>query len=69
MKEWVVAINEAVHRPPEGWSRPHRFGSFASPRKSDDGSKAQWFIDGQSAFDAIATAIENANSEVVLFGQ
>ncbi|KAJ8447810.1 hypothetical protein Cgig2_015173 [Carnegiea gigantea] len=65
VKEWVVAINEAVHRPPEGWSRPHR---LAPLRKSDDGSKAQWFIDGQSAFDAIATAIENANSEIFITG-
>lgn len=44
---------------------PHRFGSFAPPRGLiEDGSQAQWFIDGKDAFEAIASAIERAKSEV-----
>lgn len=65
VKNWVDAINDAVLRPPEGWCNPHRYGSFAPPRGlTDDGSFVQWFIDGEAAFDAIATSIEEAKSEV-----
>ena len=67
VKEWASAINDAALKPPEGWCHPHRFGSFAPPRGLiEDGSQAQWFIDGQSAFDTIASSIENAKSEVQL---
>lgn len=65
VKDWVAAINDAGLRPPEGWCHPHRFGSFAPPRGlTEDGSQAQWFVDGQTAFEAIALAIEEAKSEV-----
>ncbi|KAJ8424960.1 hypothetical protein Cgig2_000547 [Carnegiea gigantea] len=68
-KDWVAAINDAGLRPPEGWCYPHRFSSFAPPRGlTDDGSKAQWFIDGHAAFEAIAFAIENAKSEIFICG-
>jgi hypothetical protein len=33
----------------------------------EDGSQAQWFIDGQAAFEVIASSIENAKSEVYFF--
>lgn len=58
VKDWVSAINNAgLH--------PHRFGSFAPPRGLiEDGSQAQWFVDGKTAFEAIASAIERAKSEV-----
>ncbi|XP_023000142.1 phospholipase D zeta 1 isoform X1 [Cucurbita maxima] len=69
VKDWVAAINDAGLRPPEGWCHPHRFGSFAPPRGlTDDGSKAQWFIDGQAAFEAIAFSIERAKSEIFICG-
>ncbi|PSS03047.1 Phospholipase D zeta 1 like [Actinidia chinensis var. chinensis] len=69
VKEWASAINDAALKPPEGWCHPHRFGSFAPPRGLiEDGSQAQWFIDGQSAFDAIASSIENAKSEIYITG-
>ncbi|XP_057538983.1 phospholipase D zeta 1-like isoform X2 [Amaranthus tricolor] len=68
VKDWIAAINDAVQKPSEGWCHPHRFGSFAPPRKWVDGSEAQWFIDGESAFDAIAAAIENANTEIFITG-
>lgn len=65
VKEWVAAINDAGLRPLEGWCHPHRFGSYAPPRGlTEDGSQAQWFIDGQAAFEAIASAIKNAKSQV-----
>ena len=65
VKDWVAAINDAGLRPPEGWCHPHRFGSFAPPRGlTEDGSQAQWFVDGRVAFEAIALAIEDAKSEV-----
>ncbi|KAK9664707.1 hypothetical protein RND81_14G062600 [Saponaria officinalis] len=68
-KDWITAVNDAGLRPPEGWCHPHRFGSFAPPRGlTDDGSKAQWFVDGQAAFEAIALAIENAKSEIFICG-
>ena len=68
VKDWVAAINDAGLRPPEGWCHPHRFGSFAPPRGlTEDGSQAQWFIDGRAAFDAIASSIEDAKSEVCPF--
>ncbi|XP_012088961.3 phospholipase D zeta 1 isoform X2 [Jatropha curcas] len=69
VKEWVAAINDAGLRPLEGWCHPHRFGSFSPLRGlTDDGSQAQWFVDGQAAFEAIASAIENAKSEIFITG-
>ncbi|CAN1193879.1 Phospholipase D zeta 1 [Linum perenne] len=65
----LVAGGVAGGVPPEGWCHPHRFGSFAPPRRlSDDGSQAQWFIDGRAAFEAIASAIEDAKSEIFICG-
>nr|GMD63735.1 phospholipase D zeta 1 isoform X1 [Ipomoea batatas] len=67
VKDWVAAINDAGLRPPEGWCHPHRFGSFAPPRGLvEDGSQAQWFVDGQAAFESIALAIEKAKSEIFM---
>ncbi|GMH13136.1 hypothetical protein Nepgr_014977 [Nepenthes gracilis] len=69
VRDWVSAINDSVQRPPEGWSHPHRYGSFAPPRGlAEDGSEAQWFIDGQAAFEAIASALEKAKSEIFITG-
>ncbi|XP_031397086.1 phospholipase D zeta 1 isoform X1 [Punica granatum] len=69
VKDWVAAINDAGLRPPEGWCHPHRFGSFAPPRGlTEDGSQAQWFVDGQAAFDAIASSLDNAKSEIFICG-
>nr|XP_043629178.1 phospholipase D zeta 1 isoform X2 [Erigeron canadensis] len=34
----------------------------------DDGSQAQWFVDGRAAFEAIALAIEGAKSEIFMCG-
>ncbi|KAK3160706.1 hypothetical protein QOZ80_1BG0063280 [Eleusine coracana subsp. coracana] len=66
VKDWVTAIN-AARRPPEGWCSPHCFGSFAPPRGlTEDGSVVQWFIDGRAAFDAIASSIEEAKSEIFI---
>ena len=65
VKEWVTSINDAGLRPLEGWCHFHRYVSFAPQRGlTEDGSQAQWFIDGQAAFKAIASSIENAKSEV-----
>ncbi|KAF6141253.1 hypothetical protein GIB67_024337 [Kingdonia uniflora] len=67
VRDWVAAINDAGLRPPEGWCHPHRFGSFAPPRGlTEDGSEAQWFVDGKAAFEAIALAIEEAKSEAAV---
>ncbi|KAK7277974.1 hypothetical protein RJT34_22995 [Clitoria ternatea] len=67
VKAWVTAINEAGERPEEGWSCPHRFGSFAPIRGlTEDGSQAQWFVDGQAAFEAIASSIQDAKSEIFI---
>ena len=67
VRDWVGAINEAGLKPPEGWCHSHRFGSFAPQRGlTEDGSQAQWFVDGQAAFEAIACAIEGAKSEVFI---
>lgn len=69
VREWVAAINDAGQRHPEGWCHPHRFGSFAPPRGlTEDGSQAQWFVDGQAAFEAIASSIEDAQSEIFMTG-
>ncbi|KAI9081027.1 hypothetical protein K1719_037007 [Acacia pycnantha] len=69
VKDWVTKINEAALRPQEGWSRPHRFGSFAPIRGlTEDGSQAQWFIDGKAAFEAIASSIQEAKSEILITG-
>ncbi|XP_058083972.1 phospholipase D zeta 1-like isoform X2 [Magnolia sinica] len=66
-KDWVAAINDAGLRPPEGWCHPHRYGSFAPPRGlTEDGSQAQWFVDGKAAFEAIAASIEEAKSEIYI---
>ncbi|KAL1820351.1 hypothetical protein ACET3Z_015220 [Daucus carota] len=69
IKDWVSAINDVGFKLPEGWCHPHRFDSFAPSRGlTEDGSQAQWFVDGQTAFEAIASAIENANSEIYITG-
>lgn len=69
VKDWVAAVNDAGLRPPEGWCYPHRFGSFAPPRGlTEDGSLAQWFIDGKAAFEAIASSISEAKSEIFITG-
>ncbi|OAY77325.1 Phospholipase D zeta 1 [Ananas comosus] len=69
VKDWVTAINDAALRRPEGWCYPHRFSSFAPPRGlTEDGSMVQWFIDGEAAFEAIASAIEEAKSEIFITG-
>lgn len=69
VKDWVAAINDAGLRAPEGWCHPHRFGSFAPPRGLiEDGSQAQWFVDGRAAFEAIALAIMEAKSEIFICG-
>uniref|UniRef100_A0A2N9IVF7 Phospholipase n=1 Tax=Fagus sylvatica TaxID=28930 RepID=A0A2N9IVF7_FAGSY len=69
VREWVTAINDAGLRPQEGWCHPHRYGSFAPQRGlTEDGSHAQWFIDGQAAFEAIASSMENAKSEIFITG-
>lgn len=66
---WISAINDAALNPPEGWCHPHRYGSFAPPRGLiEDGSHAQWFVDGQAAFEAIASSIETAKSEIYITG-
>ncbi|GAU29391.1 hypothetical protein TSUD_31980 [Trifolium subterraneum] len=69
VKTWVTAINEAGLRPTEGWCSPHRFGSFAPVRGlTVDGSQAQWYVDGQAAFEAIASSIQDAKSEIFITG-
>ncbi|MED6130321.1 Phospholipase D zeta 1 [Stylosanthes scabra] len=56
-------------KPPEGWCHPHRYGSYAPPRGLiKDGSQAQWFIDGRAAFEAIASSIKDAKSEIFICG-
>lgn len=68
VREWVAAINDAGVKPPEGWCHTHRYGSFAPPRGLiEDDSQAQWFIDGQAAFEAISSSIEEAKSEVLFY--
>lgn len=63
--EWVSAINAVGLKHSESWFHPHRFNSFAPTRGLvEDGSAAQWFIDGKAAFEAIASSIEGAKSEV-----
>ncbi|KAK2456651.1 phospholipase D P1 [Trifolium repens] len=68
VKTWVTAINEAGLRPMEGWCS-HRFGSFAPVRGlTVDGSQAQWYVDGKAAFEAIASSIQDAKSEIFITG-
>nr|XP_043625255.1 phospholipase D zeta 1-like [Erigeron canadensis] len=69
VRDWISAIYNASQKPVEGWCNSHRFGSFA-PRRGliDDGSQAQWFVDGQVAFEAIALSIANAKSEIYITG-
>ncbi|KAL8553907.1 hypothetical protein ACS0TY_002247 [Phlomoides rotata] len=67
--EWVSAINAVGLKHSESWCHPHRFNSFAPTRGLvEDGSLAQWFIDGKAAFEAIASSIEGAKSEIYMTG-
>ncbi|CAK7340604.1 unnamed protein product [Dovyalis caffra] len=69
VKEWVAAIHDSGLKPREGWCHSHRYGSYAPPRGlAEDGSQAQWFVDGHAAFEAIASGIENAKSEIFITG-
>ncbi|KAK6143935.1 hypothetical protein DH2020_024283 [Rehmannia glutinosa] len=68
-QEWVSAINAVGSKHSESWCHPHRFNSFAPTRGLvEDGSLAQWFIDGKAAFEAIALSIESAKSEIYITG-
>ncbi|KAF3773913.1 Phospholipase D zeta 1 [Nymphaea thermarum] len=43
--DWVVSVNDAAVRPPEGWCYPHRFCAFSPLRGlNEDGSQAQWYV-------------------------
>ncbi|KAK7246415.1 hypothetical protein RIF29_41283 [Crotalaria pallida] len=43
--------------------------SFAPPRGLiEDGCQAQWFVDGQATFEAIASSIKDAKSEIFICG-
>ncbi|RZB68832.1 Phospholipase D zeta 2, partial [Glycine soja] len=45
------------------------FGSFAPIRGlTEDRSQAQWFVDGQATFEAIATSIQDAKLEIFITG-
>lgn len=67
--EWVSGINAVGSKRSESWCHPHRFNSFAPTRGLvEDGSLAQWFIDGKSAFESIASSIERARSEIYMTG-
>ncbi|KAL7126517.1 hypothetical protein ABFS83_14G193200 [Erythranthe nasuta] len=70
VEDWVSEINAKIgSKRWESWCHPHRFNSFAPIRGlSEDGSQAQWFIDGDAAFEAIASSIENAKSEIYMTG-
>lgn len=69
VRGWISAISDAALKPPEGWCHPHCYGSFAPPRGlNEDGSEVQWFIDGDAAFEAVASAIEDAKSEIFITG-
>ncbi|XP_073292448.1 phospholipase D zeta 1-like [Primulina huaijiensis] len=69
VRDWVSAINEVGSKCSESWRSLHRFNSFAPTRGLvEDGSQAQWFIDGKAAFEAIASSIENASSEIYITG-
>ncbi|CAH9073877.1 unnamed protein product [Cuscuta epithymum] len=69
VKDWISAINDAGLKSREGWCGTHRFGSFAPQRGlTEDGSHAQWFIDGRAAYEAIASSIESATSEIYITG-
>lgn len=69
VRDWVFAINEVGSKRSESWCSLHRFNSFAPTRGLvEDGSQAQWFIDGKAAFEAIASSIENASSEIYITG-
>ncbi|KAI4372290.1 hypothetical protein MLD38_010537 [Melastoma candidum] len=69
MRDWISAINGAALNSPEGWCHPHRYSSFAPKRGlTEDGSQVQWFVDGEAAFDAVASAIEGAKSEIFMTG-
>ncbi|KAH6805831.1 phospholipase D P1 [Perilla frutescens var. frutescens] len=67
--EWISAINDVGSKRSESWCHPHRFNSFAPTRGLfEDGSQAQWFIDGKAAFESIASSIERAKSEIYMTG-
>ncbi|KAL0348053.1 UNVERIFIED_CONTAM: Phospholipase D zeta 1 [Sesamum angustifolium] len=69
VQDWVYAINAVGSKRSESWCHPHRFNSFAPIRGLiEDGSLAQWFIDGKAAFEAIALSIESAKSEIYMTG-
>ncbi|KAK4406709.1 Phospholipase D zeta 1, partial [Sesamum angolense] len=69
VQDWVYAINAVGSKRSESWCHPHRLNSFAPIRGLvEDGSLAQWFIDGKAAFEAIALSIESAKSELYMTG-
>jgi phospholipase D1/2 len=68
VKEWVASVNNASLKSQESWCHPQRFDSYAPQRGLiEDGSQAQWLIDGEAAFGVIASSIENAKLEGFFF--
>ncbi|KAE8675417.1 Phospholipase D p2 [Hibiscus syriacus] len=66
-KEWVAVINDAgIGIPGLVLSSPLWF-VCSSRGLNEDGSQAQWFIDGKAVFEAIATSIEKAKTEAYSF--
>lgn len=63
MLEWKDAIVDAVGS--SIWTSQHRFGSFAPQRTH---SHANYFVDGEDYFEAVAQALESARDTIYIQG-
>ncbi|XP_062605335.1 phospholipase D1-like [Saccostrea cucullata] len=61
--EWQAAIEDVAKTTGKDYARVSRFEAFAPIREK---SYAQWFIDGDSYFSAVADALEEAKEEIFI---
>nr|XP_022292267.1 phospholipase D1-like isoform X3 [Crassostrea virginica] len=61
--EWQASIEEAAKTTAKDYTQTARFEAFAPVREK---AHAQWFIDGDSYFSAVADALEAAQEEIFI---
>lgn len=64
-REWMKAIIHVMATKGSEWTEEHPHGSYAPVRQN---TVTQWFVDGESYFDAVAGALEAAEEEIFLAG-
>lgn len=63
--EWMKSIVHVMATTGADWIKEHPHSSYAPIREN---CYAQWFVDGEAYFDAVADALESAEEEILITG-